>query len=136
MLDICANDKHFPVSLDSKTIGAAGVIVPLSGDYGVHVIDAGKVPAGIRDLQEFEIGTHVIQLHREIFRLHLDLENFPQIGDRLPLAERHEGYLLSGIVSRSKERKALDVVPVKVSEDDDDLFLFMAHGAKVSAQIS
>jgi hypothetical protein len=39
--------------------------------------------AGISDLQELEIGSHVIQLHREIFRLHLDFENLPQIGDCL-----------------------------------------------------
>jgi hypothetical protein len=59
--------------------------VPLSGDYGFHIVDAGKVFAGISNLQELEIGPHVIQLHREIFRLHLDFEN-PTREKRLRLA--------------------------------------------------
>src|SRR5262249_8108202 len=43
---------------------------------------------------------------------------------------------LAGIISGDKERKALDVVPVKVGERDDDLLLLVADGAEVSAQIS
>ena len=39
------------------------------------LLNAGEVAAGISDLQELEIGAHVIQLHREIFGLHLDFEN-------------------------------------------------------------
>src|SRR5213592_256735 len=136
MLDICANDEHFAISLDPETIRAAGMVVPLSGDYGFDIVDAGKVFAGISDLQELEIGPHVIQLHRKIFRLHLDFENLPQIGDCLVAAERQECDFLCGIISRGKERKALDVVPVKVRERDTDLVLLVAHGAKVSAQIS
>jgi hypothetical protein len=112
------------------------VVVPLSGDYGFHIVDAGKVFAGISDLQELEIGAHVIQLHREIFRLHLDFENLPQIGDCLTPAERQERDFLFGIISWGKERKALDVVPVKMREQDNDLFLLAANGAEVSAQIS
>jgi hypothetical protein len=92
--------------------------------------------AGIGDLQELEIRCHVIQLHREIFRLHLDFENLPQIGDCLVAAERQERDFLPGIISRGKERKALDVVPVKVRERDKDLVLLMADGAEVSPQIS
>ena len=136
MLDIRANDEHFPISLDPETIRSAGMVVPLSGDYGFHIVDAGEVFAGISDLQELEIGPHVIQLHREIFGLHLDFENLPQIGDCLVPAERQERDFLSGIISRGKERKALDVVPVKVRERDTDLLLLVADGAKVSAQIS
>ena len=64
------------------------MVVPLSSDYGFHIVDAGEVFAGISDLQELEIGPHVIQLHREIFRLHLDFENLPQIADCLVPAER------------------------------------------------
>src|SRR5213595_2484266 len=136
MLDIRANDEHFPLSLDPVTIRSAGMVVPLSGDYGFHIVDAGEVFAGISDLQELEIGAHVIQLHREIFRLHLDFENLPQIANRLVPAERQERDFLSGIISRGKERKALDVVPVKVGERDKDLFLLVADGEEVSAQIS
>jgi hypothetical protein len=92
--------------------------------------------AGISDLQELEIGPHVIQLHREIFSLHLDFENLPQIPNCLVSSERQKRDFLLGIISRGKERKALDVVPVKVREHDNDLFLLVADGAKVSAQIS
>src|SRR5947208_14489633 len=136
MLDIRANDEHFPISLNPETIRSAGMVVPLRGDNGFHIVDAGKVFAGISDLQELEIGPHVIQLHREIFRLHLDFENLPQIGDCLVPAERQERDFLFGIISRGKERKSLDVVPVKVCERDTDLFLLVADGEKVSAQIS
>ncbi len=62
--------------------------MPLSGDHGFHIIDAGEVFASISDLQELEIGPHVIQLHREIFSLHLDFEYLPQIADCLVPAER------------------------------------------------
>ena len=78
----------------------------------------------------------MIQLHREIFNLHLDFENLPQIANRLVPAERQERDFLSGIISRAKERKALDVVPVKVREHDTDLFLLVADGEEISTQIS
>src|SRR5213595_2654727 len=136
MLDIRANDEHFPISLDPVTIRSAGMVVPLSGDYGFHIVDAGEVLAGISDLQELEIGPHVIQLHREIFSLHLDFENLPQIANCLVPAERQERDFLLGIIGRGKERKALNVVPVKMRERDNDLFLLLSDGAKVSAQIS
>src|SRR5947208_4622320 len=136
MLDIRANDEHFAVPLNPETIRSAGMVVPLRGDNGFYIVDAGEVFAGISDLQELEIGPHVIQLHREIFGLHLDLENLPQITNCLVPAERQERDFLTGIISRSKEREALDVVPVKVRERDNDLFLLVADGAKVSSQIS
>jgi hypothetical protein len=136
MLDIDANDEHFPISLNPETVRSAGMVMPLSRDYGLHIVDAGEVFAGISDLQELEIGSHVIQLDREIFGLHLNFENLPQIGDCLVPAECQECDFLFGIISRGKERKALDVVPVKVREQDTDLLLLVADGAKVSAQIS
>ena len=136
MLDIRANDEHFPLSLHPETIRSAGMIVPLSGDYGFHIVDAGEVFGGISDLQELEVGPHAIQLDREIFGLHLNFENLPQVADRLVTAEHQKRDFLAGIISRSKERKALDVVPMKVCERNTDLFLLVADGAKVSAQIS
>src|SRR5436189_1268394 len=136
MLDVYANDEHLSISLDPETIRSAGMVMPLSGDNGVYIVDAGEVFAGISDLQELEIGPHVIQLHREIFSLHLDFENLPQIANRLVPAERQERDFLLGIIGRCKERKALDVVPVKVGEHDNDLFLLVANGEEVSAQIS
>ena len=110
--------------------------MPLSGDYGFHIVNAAEVFAGISDLQELEIGAHVIQLHREIFRLHLDFENLPQIANCLVPAQRQQRDFLAGIISRRKKRKALDVVPVKVREHDKDLFLLVADSEEVSAQIS
>ena len=110
--------------------------MPLRSDHGLYIVDAGEVFAGIGNLEELEIGPHVIQLHREIFRLHLDFENLPQIADRLVPAERQEYDFLAGVISLSKERKALDVVPMKVRERNDDLFLLVADGEEVSAQIS
>ena len=136
MLDIGANDEHLAVPLDPEAIRSAGVVVPLSGDDGFHIVNPGEVFTGISDLQELEIGSHVIQLDREIFRLHLDFENLPQIGDCLVAAECQECDFLFGIISRGKEREALDVVPVKMRERDTDLLLLVADGAKVSAQIS
>ena len=112
------------------------MVVSLSGDHRFHIVDASKVLAGISDLQELESGPHVIQLHREILRLHLDFENLPQIAECLVPTERQEREFLPGIISRGKERKALDVVPMKMRERDSDLFLLVADGAKVSAQIS
>src|SRR5204863_8298957 len=106
MLDIRANDEDFSISLDPKTICSTGMVVPLRGDNGFHIVDAGKVFAGISDLQELEIGPHVIQLHREIFRLHLDFENLSQIANCLVPADRQERDFLPWIISRGKERKA------------------------------
>ena len=56
VLDIRTNDEHFTVSLDPETIRSAGMVVPLSGDHGFHIVDAREVFAGISDLQELEIG--------------------------------------------------------------------------------
>jgi hypothetical protein len=56
MLNIRANDEDFPISLDPETIRSAGMVVSLSGNHGCHIVDAGKVFAGISDLQELEIG--------------------------------------------------------------------------------
>src|SRR5204862_7200272 len=136
MLDIRAHDEHPPISLNPETIRSARMVMPLSRDYGFHIVDAGEVFAGISDLQELEVGAHVIQLDREIFGLHLDFENLPQIANCLVATERQERDFLFGIISRRKERKALDVAPVKVRERDTDLLLLVADGAKVSAQIS
>ncbi len=135
MLDVGANDQRFAISLDPEAICATGMVVPLSGEYGFHIVNAGEMLAGISDLQELEIGAHMIQLHREICRLHLDFENLPQIGDCLVPAKRQERDFLTGIISLGKEGKPLDVIPVKVRERDDDLILFVAVRAEVPAQI-
>jgi len=136
VLDICGNDEHFAISLDPETISSTGMIVPLSAYHGVHIVDASVMLAGVSDLQELESGSHLIQLHREILRLHLDFENLSQISDGLAMAEGQERDFLAGIISLGKERKALDVVPVKVRERDNNSFLLVPDGAEVSAQVS
>ena len=136
MLDIRANDEHFSISLNPETIRPAGMIVLLRGDDRFDIVDSSEVFAGISDLQELEIGAHMTQLDREIFGLHLDFENFPEIGDCLVAAECQERDFLFGIISGGKERKTLNMIPVKVGERDADLLLLVADGAKVSAQIS
>src|ERR1700693_960979 len=136
MLNIRANDEHFAISLDPKSIGSAGMVVPESGHHRFHIVNGGEVLTGISDLQELEIRPHVIQLHREILGLHLDFENLPQIGDCLAPADRQESEFLPGIISRGKERKSLDVVPVKMGEGDDNLVLLVTDNAEVFAQIS
>src|SRR5205814_8684871 len=75
-------------------------------------------------------------LHREILVLHLKLQKFPQIGDCLIPAERQKRDFLAEIISRRKKRKALDVVPVKMGERDEELVLLVADGAEVFAQVS
>jgi hypothetical protein len=40
---------------------------PLSSLASLSVVDAGEVFAGVGDLQELEIGSHALQLHREVF---------------------------------------------------------------------
>ena len=136
VLDVRANHEYSTFSLEPETKCAAGMVVPLSGDNSFNIVDVGEMLAGVSDLEELEVRPHVIQLHREIFRLHLDFENLPQIADRLVPAERQEGDFLAGIVSRDKERKALDMVPMKVGESDSDLLLLVADGVEVAAQIS
>src|SRR5437867_13371364 len=101
MLDIRANDEDFSISLDPETICSTGMVVPLSGDYGFHIVDAGKVFADISDLQELEIGPHVIQSHWEIFRLHLDFDNLPQIANGLVTAERQQPDFPVRVISRA-----------------------------------
>ena len=92
--------------------------------------------AGIGDLQELEISSHLFQLYWEIFRLHLDLEDLPQMTNGLIPGKREEHDFLTWIIGRSKEGKALDVIPVKVRECNHDLFLLVSDGEEVAPQIS
>lgn len=136
VFNVRANDKDAAISLDPETIGSAGMIVPLSSDQGLHIVDTAEVLAGIGNLQELEIGSHALQLHGEVFHLHLDLEDLLQMADGLIPAQGKERDFLIGIIGWGKERKTLDMVPVKVRERDKDLFLLVPDGAEVAAQIS
>jgi len=137
MLNIRANDKHLALALNPKTVRAARVIVSLGGDFGFHIVDAGEMFAGIFDLHKVKLGPHLIQLHREVLRLQGNLKDLPQIADALVLAKRENGDFLPGVVRRGEKGETLHVIPMKMSERDDELvFLLVADGAHVSAEIA
>jgi hypothetical protein len=122
--------------LNPKTIRAARVIVPPTCDRGIHVVDCGEVFAGIFDLQKFKLSPHLIQLHRKILRLQGHLKDLPQIADGLALAEGENGDFLLGIIRRREEGEALQVIPMEVSECDDQFFLAMSDRAHVPPEIA
>ena len=92
--------------------------------------------AGVFDLQKFKLGPHSVQLHRKVLRLHGDLEDFSQIADGLVPAQREDRDFLLGIVRLGKKGEPLDVIPMKVSEGDDDLVLVVSDRAHVPAEIA
>jgi hypothetical protein len=136
MLNIGANDQHLAAALNPKTIRSTRVIVPLTGNGGFHIAYAGEVFAGIFDLHKFKLGPHHVQLHRKILRLHGDLEDFPQIADGLVPAEGKDRDFLLGIIGLWEKGKPLDVIPMKVSEPNDDLVLVVSDRAQVPAKIA
>src|SRR5262249_41277798 len=112
------------------------VVVPLTSDYGLHTVDVGEVFAGIFDLQKFKLGPHPVQLHRKVLRLQGDFKDSPQISDGLPPAEGEYRDLLLGIIRRSEKRETLDVIPMKVSERDENLVLMVSDRAQVTTKIA
>src|SRR5262249_15190213 len=136
MLNIGAYDQHLTVALNPKTIRATRVIVPLTGDGGFHIVDVSKAFAGIFDLQKFKLGPHSIQLHRKILRLHRHLEDLPQIADGLAPTECENRNFLLGIIRRHEKWETLQVIPMEMSERDDQLVLVMSDRAHVPAEIS
>src|SRR5438067_6437444 len=99
MLDIRANNQHLAAALNPKTIRAARVIVPATGDFGFDIVNGREVFAGLFNLQKFKLSAHPVQLHRKVLSLHGDLEDFPQIADGLVPAKREKGDFLVGIFS-------------------------------------
>ena len=134
LLPLELEDQHLAAALNPKTIRSTGVVVPLTSNFGFHIVDTGEVFAGIFDLQKLKLGTHHVQLHRKVLRLHGDLEDFPQIADGLVPAERKHRDFLRGIIGRSEKGEPLDVIPMKVSEGDDDLVLVVSDRAHVPAE--
>src|SRR5262249_53488180 len=63
------------------------------------------------------------------------LKNLPEVANGPALAQGENRDILGGIVGRRKEGKALNVVPVKMGEGDDNLLLPMAHGHQILAEI-
>src|SRR5262249_44347411 len=136
MLNIRANDQHLAIALNSKTIRAARVIVPLTGDDGWHIVVGGEVFTGIFDLEKFKLRPHLIQLHRKILRLEGHLKNLPQASDGLALAEGENRDFLVRIIRLGEEGKTLQVIPMEVSERDDQPVLAMSDRAHVPAEIA
>ena len=136
MLDIRANDQHLAVALNPKTIRAARVIVPLTGDSGCHIVVGGEVFARVFDLEKFKLRPHLIQLHRKILRLQRHFKDLPQITNGLTLTERENRDLLVGIIRRAEEGESLQVIPMKVSERDDQPILAMSDRAHVPSEIA
>jgi hypothetical protein len=136
MLNIGANDQHLAAALNPKTVRAAGVIVPLTGDSGFHIVDASEVFTGIFDLQKFKLGAHPVQLHRKVLRLQRYLKDLPQIADGLVPAQRENRDFLLGIIRRGEKGETLHVIPMKVSERYDQLVLVMSDRAHVLAEIA
>ena len=82
------------------------------------------------------LGAHLIQLHRKILRLQRHLKNLPQIANGLAPTERENRNFLLGIIRRREKWEALHVIPMKVSERDDQLILAMPDGVHVPAEIA
>jgi hypothetical protein len=68
--------------------------------------------------------------------LHGDLKDFPQIADGLVPAEREHREFLRWIIGRGEKGKSLDVIPMKVSESDEDLVLVVSDRAQIPAEIA
>jgi hypothetical protein len=136
MLNVRTNDQHLAVGFNPKTIRAARMIVPLAGDFGVHTIDDGEVFAGIFDLQKLKLGPHPVQLHRKILRLQGHLKDLTQIANGLALTERENRDFLLGIIRRREKWETLQVIPMEMSERDDELVLVMSDGTHVPAEIA
>src|ERR1043166_4337122 len=136
MLNVRANDQHLALALNPKTIRAARMIVPPACDDGLHVVDGGEVFAGIFDLVKFKLSPHLVQLHRKILRLQGHLKDLTQVADGLALAKRQNRDFLLGIVRRGEEGEPLQVIPMEVSERDDQLVLAMSDRAHVPAEIA
>jgi hypothetical protein len=66
----------------------------------------------------------------------LGFKNASQIRDLSAFSQRQHVDFLFGIKSRRKEGKALNMVPMKVSETDEDFILLMAGGDESFAQVS
>jgi hypothetical protein len=137
MLNIGADDQHLALALNPKTVRSARMIVPPAGDIGFHIVNAGEVFAGIFDLQKFKLGPHLVQLHRKVLRLQGNLKDLPQIAYRLIPAKRENRDFLLGIICRGEKGETLHVIPMKMSERDDELvLLMMSDRAHVPAEIA
>ena len=136
MLNIGANDEHLAVAFNPKTIRAAGVIVPLASDGGFRIADRSEMFAGVFDLQKFKLRAHTVQLHGKILRLQGHLKDLTQIANGLALTERENRDFLLGIIRRREKWETLQVIPMEMSERDDELVLVMSDGTHVPAEIA
>lgn len=114
VLDVGANHDGFPTPDDTIAVSAPGMPVFLRGHDGFWEGTDGRVGE-----QEFEIGSHIAQLHGEILVLHWYGENPFQVRDRSLATQREERDLLSFDVGGFEKWQALNVVPVEVGKRDD-----------------
>ena len=136
MLDVCAHDEDFAISLDANAVGSTGMIVPQGGYLGRLPPRYGEVFTGTVDLAKLKFRAHAVELNGEVLDLHLHREDFAQVLHGLIFTDRDYIDALLGIIERGEKGKALDVVPVEVAEGDDDDVLFKTLGLEVPAQIS
>ena len=64
------------------------------------------------------------------------LKDLPQIADGLASAERENRDVLLGIIRRREKWETLQVIPMEMSERDDQLILAMSDRAHVPAEIA
>src|SRR5262245_52912931 len=135
MLNIGAEDQHLPVLFDPVPIRAARMIMPVGGHVDDGIVDIREMLASLIDLQELKGSFHAIELDGEILCLYLHFKNLPEVANGPALAQSENHDVLGDIIGGREERKVLNVVPVKMGEGDGDLFLPVAHGEEILAEI-
>jgi hypothetical protein len=83
MLDVCAKDDRFCASREPVAVGAAGMLMPPSGYDGIW--EEANVLVG---QEEFEVGSHVAQLHGEVLPLHRNGKDAFKVVDRAVAMQR------------------------------------------------
>ena len=110
--------------------------MPLTSDCGFDIVTGWEVLAGIFNLQKFKLRSHSVQLHGKVLSLQGDLEDFPQIADGLVPAKRENRDFLLWIICLGKKGEPLDVIPMKMSEADDQSVLMMSDSAQIPPEIA
>jgi hypothetical protein len=64
------------------------------------------------------------------------LKDLTQIANGLALTERENRDFLLGIIRRREKWETLQVIPMEMSERDDELVLVMSDGTHVPAEIA
>jgi hypothetical protein len=89
--------------------------VPASGYDGIR--EEANVLVGQK---EFEIGSHIAQLHGEVLALHRNRKDAFKVVNGAVATQREHRNLPSPDVGGLEEGNALDVIPMKMGEGNDD----------------